>query len=248
MKALIVLAVTLTYTACVRPGDHAINSACIWVEDDNRPLNVEKLSNRRHLRYDAITAEDLAIRWADQRFHLLPEYASRRDQCMEKLFNGVASQHGVDAALVREYRLKRDVPVDSAVIISFAFAYGLVAYYIAGRIRRRFPQKEPGFLIMTLTMALGVALVGLLVGILWSIVMEGVVLNSGHLSYRMNRIPMREHWAIALGSSVVLFGFVAAIQCRRSSPGTRSETEVSNPFADLLRSDIKLARHNCRDL
>jgi hypothetical protein len=36
---------------------------------------------------------------------------------MEKLFNGVATQHGVDVTLVREYRLRRDVLVDSAAIL-----------------------------------------------------------------------------------------------------------------------------------
>jgi hypothetical protein len=35
-----------------------------------------------------------------------------------------------------------------------------------------------------------------MVGILGSIVIEGVLLNSGHLSYRMNRILFRQHWAM----------------------------------------------------
>src|SRR5678816_4823798 len=103
MKAFLILIASIVLSGCARPGDHPINSKCLWIEDDQRTINLDKIADRRHLRYDAATAEDVAIRWADKYFHLSPEYGPRSDECMETLFNGVAKQHGVDVTLVRQY-------------------------------------------------------------------------------------------------------------------------------------------------
>src|SRR5262245_47293465 len=93
MKRIVLIAMTLTLTGCVRSGDHQISSNCVWNEEDSRSLNLENAADRRHLRFDAITAEDVAIRWADQRAGHLPEYERRRDECMEALFNDLAKHH-----------------------------------------------------------------------------------------------------------------------------------------------------------
>src|SRR5262245_6918210 len=98
MKRLLLLIVIITLTGCVRPGDHPISSNCMWSEDDGRSLDLTRISDRRHLRFDAVTAEDMAIRWADKNFGHLPEWDRRCRQCMETLFEGVAKQHGVDVA------------------------------------------------------------------------------------------------------------------------------------------------------
>jgi hypothetical protein len=197
-----------------RPGNHPISSDCTWVEDNSRPLNLEKRVDRTHLRDDAVTAEDVSIRWADAHFHLLREYDARQNECMETLFDGVAKHHGVDVALVRQYHFERDPIVDSAVIVGFGIVYTLVAYVFAGRIRRGFPSDEPGFWVMSVTMAIGVSLVGVMIGILWSIVIEGVRFNSGHLSYRMNRIPFRQHWAMLFVCGSAIFVLASLLRSR----------------------------------
>jgi hypothetical protein len=51
-----------------RLGDHPVFADCSWIEDDNHTLNLQNLADRHHLRDDAATAEDMAIRWADERF------------------------------------------------------------------------------------------------------------------------------------------------------------------------------------
>src|SRR5918996_226648 len=61
----------------------------------------------------------------------------------------------------------------------------------------------------SLTMAVGMSLVGVMVGNLGSIIMESVRLNSVHLSYRMNRIPWRQYWAVLFVSGFVIFGLAA---------------------------------------
>jgi len=128
MKLLPVLILTLVLGSCVRPGDHSVSENCSWTEADHRTLNLQNSGDRHHLRDDAVTAEDVAIRWADQRFPHQSQYETRRDECMESLFNGVARQHAVDVALVRQYSHERDVLADLAAILSFAL------FFIAARI------------------------------------------------------------------------------------------------------------------
>jgi hypothetical protein len=45
-------------------------------------------------------------------------------------------------------------------------------------------------------------------------VFETFRLNSVHLSYRMNRIPFRQHWAVLFVCCFVVFGLVAVMRSR----------------------------------
>jgi len=45
-------------------------------------------------------------------------------------------------------------------------------------------------------------------------VIETLLLNSGHLSYRLNRIPFRQHWATLVACGFVVFGLVALLRSR----------------------------------
>ena len=229
MKLLLLLAVTVALTGCsTRAGDHPVSRNCQWMEEDNHPLNLQIGADRRHLRNDAETAEDMAIRWADQNFHLRPEWLPQGEQCLASLFSGVARQHGVDVATVARYRGSRDVFVDAIVILSFGALYLVAAYLVAGRIRRRFPEGEPGFWVMSVAMAFGVGLVAVMVGMLGSIVIEGVRLNSGHLSYRMNRIPARQYWVQLYLCSIVIFGLAALVRSRVQRRGLNRAAKTAN--------------------
>jgi len=204
----------ILFTRGARPVDHPVSSTCTWVEDNARPLNLENRADRTHLRDDAVTAEDAAIRWADANFHLLPEWDARENECMEALFEGVAKYHGVDVAVVRQYSVKRDIVLDSAVVLSFGALYAVVAFIFAGRIRRRFPAGEPGNWVMALPMGIGISLAGVMIGILWSIVVDEVRLGSGHLSYRMNRILFRQHWVMFFVCGVAIFLLASLLRSR----------------------------------
>jgi hypothetical protein len=214
MKRLLLIVAALILAGCARPGDYPVTANCEWTEADGHSLDLAKSSDRDHLRFDAITAEDVAIRWADKYFGHLPQYEQRRDQCMATLFQGVAKRHDVDVAVVRQYSSARDPLVDAAVILSFGALYIVAAYIFTGRIRRRFQPDEPGFWAMTLVMALGVSLVGVMIANLWSIVIEGVRLNSGHLSYRMARLPWRRHWDVLFVCGVGVFALATLIRAR----------------------------------
>jgi hypothetical protein len=137
---------------------------------------------------------------------------------MESLFNGVARQHAVDVALVRQYSQGRDILADSAAILTFALLFVAAVYYLVSRLRRRFDIDESlNFWIMTAVMSIGASLVGLFAGILWSIVFETYRLNSVHLSYRMNRIPARQYWFVFLVCGILVFWLIALIRSRLSS-------------------------------
>lgn len=216
MKLAFVVILGLALSACTRPGDYPITTECRWVEDDHRSLDLSVAADRRHLRNDAITAEDVAIRWADRHYHLMPEYESRRDECMTSLFNGVASQHGVAIATVRQYSLKRDLVFDLGVMLCFGLVYALGAYKVCGWIKGRFLDDERGYWIMAVVLSACVALTGVMLGNLGSIVAEWARLKSGHLSYRMARLPWREHWVMLFGCGVVIFGLVAVVRARKN--------------------------------
>jgi hypothetical protein len=214
MNRLLLLLATIILVGCARPGDHPISSNCIWNEQDNHSLDLTRIADRRHLRSDAATAEDMAIRWADKNFGHLPQWDQSCAECMRTLFQGVAQQHGVDVAIVRQYSRDRDPIVDIAVFVSFCILYVLVAYIFAGRVLQRFPDYDSSFWIMTLVMAAGVSLVAVMVGNLGSIVVESVRLNSWHLSFRMSRIPFRHYWFMLFVCGFVLFGIVAWMRSR----------------------------------
>jgi len=214
-RLLLLVIVITTFSGCARPGDHAISPNCEWIESDSRTLNPATSADRRHLRFDAVTAEDMAIRWADQRFGHRTEWDQRCQECMETLFTGLAKTHSVDVATARQYSRERDVVVDAAVILGFASIYVVAAYLLAGRIRKRFPPGEPGFWVMALTMAGGVSLVGVLSGIFGSIIVEEYRLNTAHLSFRMFRIPFRQHWVILFVAGAIIFTLGALIRYRK---------------------------------
>ena len=143
-----------------------------------------------------------------------PEWDRQQNECMQTLFQGIATHHGVDVATVQQYSMEREIIVDAAVIFGFSVLYLFAGYIFTGRIRRQFHDDDTGFWIMTLTMAAGVSLAAVMVGILGSIVIETFRLNSVHLSYRMNRIPFRQHWAMLFACGCIVFGLVALLRSR----------------------------------
>lgn len=216
IRLLLLVIFITTFIGCARPGDHPISANCEWIESDGRMLNLGTYADRRHLRFDAVTAEDTAIRWADRYFGHQREYDERREKCMETLFSGVARNHSVGVATVRRYSSERDFVVDATVILCFALAYTGLAYLVAGRIRRRFPPGESGFWVMALTMSAGVSLVGVVLGMLGSIIVESYRLNSVHLSYRMNRIPFREYWVVLFAGGLIIFILASLLRYRKT--------------------------------
>jgi hypothetical protein len=220
---------------CTGPGDRRAELDCEWHEEDSRRLDLQKFTDRAHLRDDAVVAEDLAIGHADHRGVALRStrlpgiagYNRARDACMEILFSRISSRHGVPLDVVREYRLRRNRLADAAVIGIFALFYCWVAYVLAGLIIRRLGSDQ--IIVSTVAIvavSVVVAWAGMMLGEVWSILTEAIRLGRGHLSYRVGRIPWVQHRLTAFVSGVLAFWLITALRYRTGSPNDSGITEV----------------------
>jgi hypothetical protein len=104
------------------------------------------------------------------------------------------------------------------VVLVFAALYVVVAHHVAGRLFR-------GALADSLVLAAGVAIVtsmalaavGVLAGDVWSMLIESIRVGNGHMSYRVERVPWRNHrWPIFVTAATV-FLVVTATRWKRGS-------------------------------
>jgi hypothetical protein len=134
------------------------------------------------------------------------------DECMDRLFVGLSRYHGLDSALADSYRLQRNAFADATILLAFSSLYALAAYFAAGVVLRRFsPDGVAATLVAVVCVALVCGVAGAMAYDLWSGVIEGVRLGSGHLSYRGERIPWSQSTA-PLFVGVALFLVTALIR------------------------------------
>ena len=231
ISLLIPLAVALI--GCTRHPDRRAEVDCEWHEDSRR-LDLQRFGDRAHLRDDAIVAEDLAIGHADSgvgrrpaRFIGIAGYDRVRNECMERLFSGISTSHGVPLDVVREYRLRRNRLTDAAVIGIFALLYCWTTYLVAGLIIRRFGSDQTVLVTVAIVVvSFGIAWAGMMLGEVWSILMEVLRVGRGHLGYRTERIPWVQHRFAAFVTGVIAFWFIAALRYRTISPSRPGVIEV----------------------
>jgi hypothetical protein len=237
MRKAALLCFVLLFGLCGRARSDQRNSDCRWSTKTPHRLDLRSAAARTHLRQDVQLAEDLAIRYADAHngphsghFESWAAYNGARDLCMDSLFANVASNDGVTEEQVREAVTQRPVAFDLAVVLSFAVFYFLVANAMAQRIWRRFPLQEGGVagIIATVAVSIVVSAAGVFTGAIWAGIAESIRLGSGHLSYRLDRIPWRHHQLAFFVVGLVLFWIAAAVQSRRRQ---------AKPSLSLLMSD-----------
>jgi len=139
---------------------------------------------------------------------------------MAALFSTIATTHGVTSEQVREFLGRRRTSLDAAVILSFAALYWFMATRLARRVCRRFPLGEgwATALLSTVGTSVAVSFMGVLLGEQWSTLVENIRVGSGHLSYRMSRIPWVQHRMQLFVAGVFLFWLAAALRYRVSHP------------------------------
>jgi hypothetical protein len=213
LRILFVL-VALFGSACVGTGR---NADCRFPDEELTRVS-EGRADQSALDRDALLAEDLAIRFADRTAGLKSKwpqgrsgYRQVRDQCMTSLFAIVADHHGVSVVEVREAASHRERSFDVATLGSFAVLFGLVA----SRVNRRIIQGSLGTSALASTMALAAASVALaIVGFgaanVWLGLAETIRLGNGHVSYRAERVPLRQHPMAMFLAGLVLFWLIAA--------------------------------------
>ena len=183
------------------------NSDCRWPGE---------MAGPRNLTADAVFAEDLAVRYADAHrglhsghFESWAAYGRARDTCMAGLFEIIATARGVTSEQVRESLTVRSPGWDLAVMLSFALLYIVAAYAIV----RHLEKIEAAF-VMKAYASLAVSLAGVLLGEIWALSAEGMRIGTGHMSYRVWRVPWLHHEPALFAAGLVLFWIVAMPRAR----------------------------------
>lgn len=194
------LIVSLVFTGCVRREGR--NSDCIWPEINARALDLGRGGDARHLREDVELAEDLAVRYMDaqrqsQSTQLRPERPPSEvlNTCRNSLLKQISTSHNVSPKEVVQFFGRRSLAIDVTVIFPFFLLYALLAMLLAGWLLRRYPPEESmtAALAMSLLCSLAFGVGGLLLGEQWSITAENIRVGTGHLSYRVDRLPWVQH-------------------------------------------------------
>jgi hypothetical protein len=213
--ALALAAISIGVSACTPPTAH--HADCEWPPEAASALDVTNRADRDHLRKDAETAEDLAIRYADwHRGHRSGHYAGpdeyrrARDECIARLADSIVRDHRVTIEQVDQARLTRPTLFDPVVLVFYAILYVLVA---DRTVRWIFRALQPGDSVRAtgsiLFVSVGVSAMGVAFGDIWSAVAEVIRLGNDHLSYRGYRIPWSNHRLALFIAGVVLFWLVA---------------------------------------
>ena len=214
------LAVAIMCSGCGANARYAAD--CAWPAHDGRRLELQRAADVRHLADDAQTAEDIAIRHADVTIGKagrdVGSYREQREACKATLFAQVSDQHGVSVDDVARAVGRRRAWLDVMVILAFAAIYIAVAYQVAARVLR-------GALADSVVLATGTAVLtsmalagaGVLAGDVWSMLIESIRVGNGHMSYRVARVPWRNHpWPIFV-TGAALFLVIAAVRWKRES-------------------------------
>jgi len=208
------------------PAADGHDRRCELPADTGRPLDLTHREDRAHLRDDAATAESWAIAYADvspARRESTAAYAQATNDCMTTLFAQVGRVHTVAPDVVREYSRRRNPWFDAMVFLALGTMYVMAAYTMAGRIARRFPVDEwVAGTFATLALSLAAAFVAVSIGHMLSIGAEILRVGNGHLSYRADRLPWRQHRLFLFAAGVGLFWLLALLRYRDESRGERA--------------------------
>lgn len=215
---LIALATVLGSAACV---GFAKNTDCRWPANHQQGALDLSSADRRHLADDAQTAEDLAIRHADasrspdwQRDR--DQYRRVREECRAELNAIVARQHGVApnavAAAVGDRRRWLDAIVTGAFALLFvAAATAATSLMLRGALVES--RVLAGAMLLVASLAAGV--VSVMAASVFVGMVESVRLGNGHVSYRVERVPLRHRQVETFSASALGFVAIGAIQLRR---------------------------------
>ena len=216
------LVISITSTGCVRREGR--NSECIWPEEPSaRTLDPSRGGDARHLREDVEFAEELAVEYMDaQRRSQSGQLKAGRspsevmNTCRNSLLKQISTSHNVPPREVVQFFGRRSLAIDLAIILPFLLLYGLLATLLAGWLRRRYPPEDgmTAALAMALFCSLVFGIGGLLLGEGWSGTAESLRVGTGHLSYRVDRLPWARHRIGFFVLCVALFWLAAAVRFR----------------------------------
>jgi hypothetical protein len=193
IQRIIVLVGASLLTGC----SNGLNTDCEWPEEAAPFLRIHDGSDANHLRLDVELAEELSIRFGDQRWAPGPARQRGRDeQCLAPLLQHIADSHGVPLQEVLSARERiGDRGMNLGVNVPVGLVVGLLAAVLLKRIDRRFSVVDEPLAVAagTLVAALFIGGVTVAIGRLWEAAYETIRLGNGHLSYRGLRLPWTQH-------------------------------------------------------
>ena len=217
------LVLLISQAACV--DRDRLNSTCLWSDDLSSPLDLSRKLDRRHLREDALIAEELGVRHGDvfRRTRSVAERDVLRAECTGSLFDQIARTHGVTQADVLEAGSRRDTAIDIvAVMLPMLLLLVFAAGFAADRVQGSFDSEEVRVAsVATVLFAPVIAVLWLAVGSLWTWMVESLRLRDDHLSFRAARMPWDRNWVVLFGAGILVFLLVAWRRKRRGRPPER---------------------------
>ena len=219
MRKLSVLGVALLGAGCLAANS---GSDCEWPADHQaRVLDLTLRRDRRHVADDAQTAEDLAIRHADasrspgwQRDRA--QYQHTREECRARLNLLVSQQHSVPADSVAAAVADRRIWLDVLVLVAFSVLFvTLAAIATAWLLHGALREARALAAVVLLAASLGAGAIGVLGSSVFIGVIESLRIGNGHMSYRVDRLPLRHRRVETFAMGAVCFIVVGAVQFRR---------------------------------
>lgn len=183
-----------------------------------------------HLRADVEFAEELAIEYMDAHhgprsgnFESHQVAGQALNTCLGTLIERIAKSHAVPPREVAKFVGRRSLAIDIAVSLPFLLLYGFLARMLIDKLRRRYPPEDgwTAALAMIILASLAFGVGGMMLGQQWSTLAESIRIGSGHLSYRVGRLPWVRHQidffvlCVVLFWGVTIMGFRAPHQQRR---------------------------------
>ncbi len=216
------LLISISFTGCVRRDGR--NSECKWPEEPSaKALNPNLRDDARHLREDVEFAQDLAIRYMDAhhgprsgQFNSQAGASKAMNACLGTLLQQIGTSHNVPPKEVAKFFGQRSLAIDVGVNLPFILLYSFLAALLAGRLRRRYPPEDGWTvaLAMIILSSLAFGVGGVLLGEQWSILAENIRVGTGHLSYRVDRLPWARHQIGFFVVCMALFWGAAAVRYR----------------------------------
>ena len=216
MRRVVILFATLLVVGC----NVDRNTDCRW-SSGHEGRELELSSARDRLADDAQVAEDLAIRHADasrtpdwQRN--VDEYRRVREECRAQLNLMVAQQHAVPVESVAAAVFDRREWLDALVVVAFASLFAVIAALVTSNMLRGALIESRALAgVMLLVAALGAGGVGVLGSNVFVGLIESLRTGNGHMSYRAERLPLRNRRLETFTTGTLCFFAVGAVQFRR---------------------------------
>ena len=228
MRRLIIISLPLLvcFAACAKPTPPDIK--CELPQEPPIQFDLLNPEHQRHLSDEALLAEDIAVRYSDSDNWKIPgqpqgreAYRRARNDCLGKLFNTIAQNHGVSVEQVRNSIRQGRMLYDVIVLLCYCTFYFWSAFYLAKRVCRRFPLREGRLtaVLLIIGASILVSFAGMMMLETMAFLAEIYRLRSGHLSDRANVIPWPYVRIPLFIIGLILFWVAAALRYRAASRG-----------------------------